>query len=195
MRLVRLEKIVPVLQRGLTGKADPSGDYKEPSGASKTSSGLKLNDSLAWLLRKELRTVPNMVTLSRIGASPFLAYAVAADMKMAALLGCMAFGVSDWLDGYLAQRLNQRTTLGTFLDPMADKVMIGALSAGLLHQGLLPWQLVLLIIGRDVALVVGSFALRSLERPQDADFFDTTDSATFTMNPSDISKVPSLSHI
>jgi cardiolipin synthase len=68
--------------------------------------------------------------MSRIVASPLLSVAIAYDMKVVALGGCVVFGLTDWLDGYLAKKLNQRTVLGAFLDPMADKVLIGALTLG-----------------------------------------------------------------
>lgn len=138
---------------------------------------------------KEINTIPNMITMSRIVASPLLSVAIAYDMKAVALGGCVLFGFSDWLDGYLAKKLNQKTVLGAFLDPMADKVMIGALTLGLVAKGLLPIPLACVIIGRDLTLVAASFALRAIERPAGSTFFDTTDSATFNIVPSDLSKV------
>mmetsp|Transcript_17117 Transcript_17117/g.38672 ORF Transcript_17117/g.38672 Transcript_17117/m.38672 type:complete len:264 (+) Transcript_17117:66-857(+) len=138
---------------------------------------------------KELNTIPNIITISRIIASPGLSIAIAYDMKMVALGGCVLFGFSDWLDGYLAQRLNQRTVLGAFLDPMADKVMIGAIAAGLVAKGLMPLQLAAVIISRDMLLVGCVFAMRAKDRPAGAPFFDTTSSATFDIVPSDLSKI------
>jgi cardiolipin synthase len=130
-----------------------------------------------------------MITISRIAASPLLSIAIAYDMKALALGGCVLFGFSDWLDGYLAKKLNQKTVLGAFLDPMADKVMIGALTIGLVAKGLFPFPLACVIIGRDLTLIGASFALRAIERPPGSHFFDTTDSATFNIVPSDLSKV------
>eukprot|EP01032_Pedospumella_encystans_P016882 gene16882-19241_t len=127
--------------------------------------------------------------MSRIAASPLLSIAIAYDMKAAALGGCILFGFTDWLDGYLANKLNQKTVLGAFLDPMADKIMIGALTVGLVAKGLLPVPLACVIIGRDVFLVAASFAMRAIERPAGSAFFDTTDSATFRIVPSDLSKL------
>jgi len=138
---------------------------------------------------KEINTIPNIITMSRIAASPLLSIAIAYDMKAAALGGCILFGFTDWLDGYLANKLNQKTVLGAFLDPMADKIMIGALTVGLVAKGLLPVPLACVIIGRDVFLIAASFAMRAIERPAGSAFFDTTDSATFRIVPSDLSKV------
>lgn len=141
---------------------------------------------------KEINTIPNIITMSRIVASPLLSLAIAYDMKAAALGGCILFGFTDWLDGYLAKKLNQQTVLGAFLDPMADKVMIGALTIGLVAKGLIPIELAWVILGRDLTLIAASFALRAMERPAGSHFFDTTDSATFNIVPSDLSKVRML---
>lgn len=138
---------------------------------------------------KEINTIPNIITMSRIAASPLLSVAIAYDMKAVALGGCVLFGFSDWLDGYLAKKLNQKTVLGAFLDPMADKVMIGALTVGLVAKGLLPFPLACVILGRDAVLIGATFALRAIQRPAGSHFFDTTDSATFNIIPSELSKV------
>jgi cardiolipin synthase len=109
-------------------------------------------------------------------------------MKDIAMYGVIAFVFSDWLDGYLAKRLNQQTTIGAFLDPLADKVMIGSLAVGLMYQGLLPNELVYLIVSRDLFLLACSVGLRLLSKPKDSDFWDVT-SATFKVKPNILSKV------
>lgn len=138
---------------------------------------------------KELYTIPNMITTSRILSSPLLAISIALDMKYTALGGCMLFGFSDWLDGYLAKKLNQKTVFGAFLDPLADKFMIGSITVGLAFNGLLPMPLMAVIIGRDAVLTAASFIIRAIEKPKEAAFFDTTVSATFVIAPSELSKV------
>ena len=115
--------------------------------------------------KKHVMTIPNMITTSRILASPVLGIAIAYDMKALALGGCVVFAFSDWLDGYLAKKLNQMTVLGAFLDPLADKFMIGSLTVGLLYKDMIPLPLAVVIIGRDVALVGMSFWKRQKERP------------------------------
>jgi cardiolipin synthase len=125
----------------------------------------------------------------RILASPGLSYAIASDMKGVAFGGCIIFGISDWLDGYIARTYNQKTVLGAFLDPVADKIFISALVFGLTMKGLFPLPLAMVIVARDVILVAGSFILRASERPPGAPFFDTTNSATFEIVASDLSKI------
>jgi len=130
-----------------------------------------------------------MITISRILASPGLAMAIVYDMKEIALGGCLLAAFSDWLDGFIAKNYNQMTVLGGMLDPIADKVMIGSLTCGLAWKGLMPVELASVIIGRDVVLIIASFAIRGYEKPDGAPFFDTTYSATFEIIPSALSKV------
>ena len=68
-------------------------------------------------------------------------------------------------------------------------MLIGALLVGLCYKGLIPLPLAAIIVGRDVALIVGSFILRFREIPAGAPFFDTTYSATFKITPSVLGKV------
>jgi cardiolipin synthase (CMP-forming) len=146
------------------------------------------DDDHAWI-SKQNRTLPNLITFSRILASPGLTYAVVHDMKGWALGGCLLFGFSDWLDGYIARNFNQASTLGSYLDPVADKVMIGSLSLGLMWHDLLPGELVALIIGRDVFLLSMSCLIRAIDKPPNAPFFEVTKTITFEVKPSELSKV------
>lgn len=79
---------------------------------------------------------------------------------------------------------------GGILDPVADKVFIGCIAAGLCHKGLLPTELLSLILGRDAMLIMGGLAIRAFEKDPDVDFFDSTsESATFEIVPTMLSKV------
>ena len=149
----------------------------------------KMKTKFKYNMDKEIYTIPNMITMSRIISSPFLTYAIINDMKYSALIGCCLFGLTDWLDGYIAKKFNQMTVLGAFLDPVADKVFVAALSIGLCYKGLIPLGLASIIIGRDVILIIGSFIIRIRERPPGSPFFDTTYSATFEIAPSVLSKI------
>lgn len=64
---------------------------------------------LDW--RQQIQSIPNMITLARIAACPFIALAIANDMKKTALVACVAAGVSDWLDGYIAKNYNSAVSL------------------------------------------------------------------------------------
>lgn len=137
---------------------------------------------------KEYHTIPNYITISRIAASPLLTYAVIFDYKMYAFGGVLLFGFTDWLDGYLAKKLKQQSTIGAFLDPLADKVMIGSLTLGLLWKELIPFELGALIVSRDVFLALCSIVLRYIDKPAESGFWDVS-SATFRVVPTQLSKV------
>ena len=140
----------------------------------------------------ELHTIPNAITLSRLAATPFLAYLIVDQQYKLAFGGLVVFGFSDWLDGYIARNYNQTSVLGTFLDPFADKVrfqnvlnqnanrraramqvLIATLAFVEGWNGLLPWPLVALIVGRDLGLIIGGFVVRAKTKPSGVPFFDT----------------------
>ncbi len=76
-----------------------------------------------------LTDLPNLLTLSRIAAIPVLVLLVALNAPLADLLACGLFalaGITDWLDGQLARSRKQLSDLGRMLDPIADKLLVGA---------------------------------------------------------------------
>ncbi len=100
-----------------------------------------------------LTDLPNLLTLSRIAAIPVLVLCVALRTPGGDLAACLVFavaGVTDWLDGHLARTRRQQSELGRMLDPIADKLLVGAslmLLAGLgrlSDWGLLPAIVILL---------------------------------------------------
>ncbi|MET0975550.1 MAG: CDP-alcohol phosphatidyltransferase family protein [Leifsonia sp.] len=97
-------------------------------------------------------TVPNVLSFLRLALVPFfLGYLIAGDY-IAALVILVISSATDFLDGFLARRLNQVTRLGQLLDPAADRLYLFAAIVGLAAGGLVPWWLVVLIVGRDVFL-------------------------------------------
>ncbi len=100
------------------------------------------------------RTAPNLLTLLRICLAPFL---VAAILNGHYALGFGLFaaaGLTDALDGLLARLLRQRSVLGQYLDPVADKLLLSTLFLVLLHKGLMPTTVTVLVFGRDVGILV-----------------------------------------
>ena len=100
------------------------------------------------------RTAPNLLTLLRICLAPFL---VAAILESHYTLGFGLFvvaGLTDALDGTLARVLKQRTDLGQYLDPVADKLLLSTLFIVLTHMGLIPATVTVLVFGRDVGILV-----------------------------------------
>eukprot|EP00611_Tribonema_gayanum_P024833 TRINITY_DN5554_c0_g1_i1.p1 TRINITY_DN5554_c0_g1~~TRINITY_DN5554_c0_g1_i1.p1 ORF type:complete len:389 (+),score=115.64 TRINITY_DN5554_c0_g1_i1:127-1293(+) len=132
-------------------------------------------------------TIPNIITGGRICLVPVLGYWIATGDYKIALGGLAVASASDWLDGYLARRLNQKTVLGGILDPLADKLMVATVSVALGAQGLLPMPLVALMFGRDFLLIGGSIVHRARTKGADEGFFDL-ENLDWEVKPSLISK-------
>jgi CDP-diacylglycerol--glycerol-3-phosphate 3-phosphatidyltransferase len=112
--------------------------------------------------------LPNAITIGRIFLVPLLVvvlltkfegrliFGVRKEMVGAAIFGLAS--LTDWLDGYLARRRQQVTTLGQFMDPLADKLLITAALVSLVQMDLAQSWMVVVILGREIAVTV----LRSL---------------------------------
>jgi cardiolipin synthase len=83
-------------------------------------------------------------------------------MFLSAIFVLMVAGITDFLDGYLARKLNQMTKLGKVLDPVADRLYIFATLLALSVTGNIPWWLAALVIARDVLMLISLPALASL---------------------------------
>jgi cardiolipin synthase (CMP-forming) len=108
---------------------------------------------------KAIRHIPNTLTMIRMVLAVPLAYWLW-EGKIPAALGLLVVaGITDLLDGYLAREFGWRTTLGTWLDPTADKILITTSLVTLTAKGFLPLWFCLVILGRDVGLVIGVVGL------------------------------------
>ncbi|KAG6461689.1 hypothetical protein O3G_MSEX012796 [Manduca sexta] len=127
----------------------------------------KVKEKLEEVVERENAfTIPNILCVTRIVMSPYLGYIILQDNYNVAL-GLLVFaGVTDLLDGWIARNWKgQSTKMGSFLDPMADKVLIATLFITLTWQNLIPLALTLLIVGRDAALVIAGFVIRYMSLP------------------------------
>ena len=100
------------------------------------------------------RATPNLLTLLRICLAPFLVAAVLEAHYAVGFGLFVAAGLTDALDGLLARVLKQRTQLGQYLDPVADKLLLSTLFLVLTHLGLIPVTVTVLVFGRDVGILV-----------------------------------------
>lgn len=113
-----------------------------------------------------IRQLPNFITILRLVVSPILALLLCYQRFYAAL-GLVVFaGVTDWLDGYAARKLNVSGKAGVVLDPLADKALLVTLFLSLGYIRLIPWWLLGLVIGRDLVIVIGSILLRVFRNVQ-----------------------------
>lgn len=100
------------------------------------------------------RNAPNLLTLVRICLAPFLVAAILEDRFALSFYLFLAAGMTDALDGTLARLLKQRTVLGQYLDPVADKLLLSTLFLVLMHKGLIPARVTVMVFGRDVGILV-----------------------------------------
>lgn len=114
-----------------------------------------MNSHLAW--------IPNALTSGRLLITPLIGYLIVNSSfgYAGGLLG-MA-GLSDGLDGIIARRYRIQSRLGSYLDPLVDKLLVGVVYFALGSIAVLPWWLVGLVIGRDMMIItfVGRKLLRS----------------------------------
>ena len=104
--------------------------------------------------------IPNIITLSRIITIPFIVgifyfpdELISFSAKNVTATTIFIFAaVTDWLDGYLARRLNQMSAFGAFLDPVADKLFVVGALVVLLFLGRIDPLVALIIIGREIAI-------------------------------------------
>jgi cardiolipin synthase (CMP-forming) len=109
-------------------------------------------------------TIPNLLSLFRMGLVPFFIIAVLEGQATRALLLFVAAGVTDALDGAIARFFNQRSALGAYLDPIADKLLLTSAYVVLAFPGVgevmrIPAWVSVLVIARDVLLVTVALIL------------------------------------
>jgi cardiolipin synthase (CMP-forming) len=105
-------------------------------------------------------TIPTIMTWTRIFAIPLIlgvfylpgSLASAAEKNMVATVMFVVFALTDWLDGFLARKLNQTSSFGAFLDPVADKFLVCACVLVLVHLQRADVFVALIIIGREIAI-------------------------------------------
>ena len=102
---------------------------------------------------KRIVSIPNVISFLRLATVPIFIWLFVADRANPAVI-LFAIGAStDFLDGYLARRLDAITELGKLLDPLADRIFIVALAVALVATDALPLWLALTIVARDLILV------------------------------------------
>ena len=111
--------------------------------------------------------IPNSLTILRILLIPvYIGFMTYGEYGFA-LTALLLAGATDAIDGPIARKMNQRTKLGTFLDPLADKLLLtsGFISLSMLH--LVPSWLVILVVSRDVILLLGTAVAHVTNSPID----------------------------
>ena len=100
-------------------------------------------------------SLPNYLTFARILMVPILVVVMLTRVTNHEIIGVLLFwaaSITDLLDGYLARRLGQVTTLGKLLDPLADKLLISGALISLVEMGMAPAWMTFIILGREMAV-------------------------------------------
>src|SRR5580704_1411684 len=105
-------------------------------------------------MKGRIWTVPNQITFLRLGFLPLFLILMSYEHYKWALLVLVVAAFSDGIDGVLARKLNQRSALGAYLDPIADKLLLSSSFVILAFKKQLAWWLTILVLSRDVLILV-----------------------------------------
>ena len=101
----------------------------------------------------QVLTVPNQLTLLRMVVLPFVLISMIYGQHTASLWLFVAAAVTDVIDGVVARRFNQKTRLGQYLDPIADKLLLSSCFVAQSVNGAIPWWVTILVLLRDVMII------------------------------------------
>ncbi len=110
-------------------------------------------------------TIPNFLTILRALLTPVLVILLLEERLSEALFVFIIAGVTDGLDGLIARLYKQKSKLGAFLDPLADKLLLVTTYVLLAFQNLIPKWLAVIVLSRDVLIVLGVFVLFMQDLP------------------------------
>uniref|UniRef100_A0A0D9V6M8 CDP-diacylglycerol--glycerol-3-phosphate 3-phosphatidyltransferase n=1 Tax=Leersia perrieri TaxID=77586 RepID=A0A0D9V6M8_9ORYZ len=105
--------------------------------------------------------LPNLVSIGRMVSGPVIGWMIVNEWYLPAFGTLALSGASDWLDGFLARKMGINSVFGSYLDPLADKVLIGCVAIAMVEKDLLHPGLVGLVVVRDLLLVGGAVYKRA----------------------------------
>jgi cardiolipin synthase len=115
--------------------------------------------------RTLVMNLANILTILRIIAVPIVIVLIGQQEWLAAFVLFVAAGVTDAIDGWIARTFNQRTELGAYLDPLADKALLVSIYVTLALQGIIPTWLAVLVVSRDVMIIGAVIVSWLVDRP------------------------------
>jgi cardiolipin synthase (CMP-forming) len=117
-------------------------------------------------MASRILTVPNQLTLLRLAFLPFFVISILYERYEWALAILIAAAASDGLDGLLARKLHQKTALGAYLDPIADKLLLSSSFFLLALKGKIGWWLAILVLSRDVLILAVAVVVLTTAGPR-----------------------------
>ncbi|HVG90006.1 MAG TPA: CDP-alcohol phosphatidyltransferase family protein [Alphaproteobacteria bacterium] len=103
---------------------------------------------------RQLKSAPNLLTLMRLIFVPFVVVAIQQQKYAWALAIFVVAGITDGLDGLLARWLKQKTTLGQYLDPIADKLLLSTMFLMLSIAHIIRWPVTIMVFSRDIIILI-----------------------------------------
>lgn len=110
-------------------------------------------------------TIPNLITIGRLFLVPLTIWLLISGKAALAFWVFVVAGISDGVDGLIARHFNQRSQLGGYLDPLADKALLVSIYVAFAITGDLPVWLAILVVSRDLLIVGGVMLAWMLDRP------------------------------
>jgi len=107
------------------------------------------------LIKEDLKSTANYITMSRVAMTPLIVFCLFFDGRLAAFFAALVFSIAsitDWLDGYIARKSNTVSSIGKFLDPLADKMLVMSTMVMLIPLGRIPAWVVVVILAREFAI-------------------------------------------
>lgn len=111
--------------------------------------------------------LPNSITIMRIFLVPIIVWTLITNEFLISFSLFLIAGISDFIDGWLARLKNIQTLLGAYLDPLADKLLMGSVYLTLGFLGHLPLVLVLIVVFRDILIITAIILAWLVETPLD----------------------------
>ena len=106
------------------------------------------------MMLRQLRSAPNLLTLLRLIFVPLVVVEIQQQNYAWALAIFVVAGITDGLDGLLARVLKQKTTLGQYLDPIADKLLLSTMFLMLSIAHLIRWPITIMVFSRDIIILI-----------------------------------------
>jgi cardiolipin synthase len=110
-------------------------------------------------------SLPNIITTGRVILVPVIFWLLVTGQSQLAFYAFLVAGLSDAVDGYLATRFDWKTELGSYLDPIADKLLFVSMFVAFGVSGALPLWLVIAVVSRDILIVAGVVLAWLMDRP------------------------------
>lgn len=143
------------------------------------------------VFKDNIYTIPNLLTATRIITAPFIGYFIVNHNSVMAISIFIYSCITDFVDGFIARKFNQKSVLGSILDPIADKFLMTICTISMAYIHSIPTYLATLIIGRDIILSLMSLYYRysTLPVPKTFKRYINISIPTVSLHPNMLSKV------